>query len=701
MDENDFRAFIDAAQPSIDGTEISDLATLYASLNLPISNSLSTRQVCEVLRERAVEALPVVEDPERPSNECVTSWLLSQWRNHFLLRHWCDGEPLQPYYDVLDQMRSLPDKGMRLLPLEEAPDQWSTVIAHVRDLKKVSRALTQGLENTLQKEWEASKACGYLRRRGYSLNVCLGRLDIADDVSKRLLRDLRKRVTRIGPETVIGTVFNAVRGSLDEDFDRYMLGRRPVQFGTATVQTPWNLILHLAVAELGRVTVYTRAVGEEIQTEWRRLLRDSSALTACLTLQPFTIWDGMFVNTENIASFLQDTARYDLFFTLRQMKRAHALESLKVLIEYIEREEPSALGYPGGAVVDFAQAVLMGRGVGPQRVDEHSLSPSCDPNTVPFLAQLLNDFAHPCGAVNAEFIDLESLERIDAEERPLFRLRNGQCLVLDTRMAAFGFVTRLIELCGERLHHKTRRNLGLAIEEILTRRFETLELDWGSGKFRQGTDQEGEIDAVWQQPDNIYFFEMKQMGLDILGRAGRLDRILFPLSKVLLKGQQQLAHAHHVLAQNHRLDLNTNTDTYSVTMKGRRVVRIAVTFGEYQGMQGRSVTQRVLHSLSKASYQTDDPDLQERFNKVSRITTKMNETIAALQRVDENVNENPWYDCWFVPLTFLLQLLDDATSASDFEERLRSVNAVVMGSRDFFHVYREMERIKRETAQSH
>lgn len=700
MDEHELRELIDAAQPSIDGIELGNLATLYASLNLPISNSLSSRQVCETLRERAMEALPVVDDPERPSNECVTSWLLSQWRNHFLLRHWCDGEALQPYYDVLDQIRSLPDKGMRLLPFEEAAEQWSTVIVHVRNLKKVSQAPTQGLENMLQKEWEASKACKHLRQQGYQASVELGQICISGDESTRMLRNLRSRVAKLGPENVIVAVFQSVAGTLDESLDRYALGRRPVQIGKAMVQIPWNLILHLAVAELGHATTFLDAEDDEAEVEWSCLLGDSSALTACLALQPFTIWDGMFVDTENIASFLQDTARYDLFFTLRQMKRAHALESLNVLMEYVEREEPGALGYPGGALLDFANAVLMDRGVGPQWVDEHSLSPLCDTATVPLLAQLLDDFSHPCQAVNSEFVELESLDQIDAEERPLFKLRNGRCLILDVRVAAFGFVTRVIELCREKLQHKTRRNLGFAIEEILTRRFDALGLNWGSGKFCQGTDQEGEVDAVWQRPDSLYFFEMKQMGLDILGRAGRLDRILFPLSKVLLKGQQQLAHAHHVLAQNQQLDLNTDTDTYSVIMNGRRVVRIVVTFGEYQGIQGRSVTQRVLHSLSRAAYSTDDSDLQKRLDTVAKETKKMNEAIIALQNVDENVRENPWHDCWFLPLTFLLQLLDDAESASDFEGRLRSVSSIVMGSRDFFHVYRERERIKREAAQS-
>ncbi|MGM0557845.1 MAG: hypothetical protein ACQEVA_15780 [Myxococcota bacterium] len=124
MDEDEFRNFIDAAKPTVPSSIRTDLDALYRHFDLPASDHLSTSRVTDALPDRCKEALPSTDDYEGDSRELLSKPFFGKLRNHFLLRHWVDDQPLQPYYDVLDRLRTLPDEGVRLLPFDEAREEW-------------------------------------------------------------------------------------------------------------------------------------------------------------------------------------------------------------------------------------------------------------------------------------------------------------------------------------------------------------------------------------------------------------------------------------------------------------------------------------------------------------------------------------------------------------------------------------------------
>ncbi len=495
----EFRKVVDEVIAQTSGPP-SDSRELCRQLGVeaPTSDAaLSEQTLAEHLRTAISTHL--VQLPESTSHVALPAF-----RRHLWIRHYADGQPLQPYLGVLDAIDSaLQESGMkRELPAN--PKSWRPAISAAAVLYMASRHTFERLEapRFYARQHAVGTAIRNLRARGYDVLVKDGRAVLHGGEDERLRRHLEQTVARAGGRRLVDRLFRVLEKRFDPHQQRYHTARN-VALGRGVEPTvPTAYLLNLALKHIN-CPPQTAEESEHCIAEAVRLATDYAAT---YDLEVYTHVDALFGAARNFIDVLVEIVAYDALFCLTQWRPDNVERILCELFDWfipdmrlgftakqfalMSRMLLNAARRNGRACLSFTEDEIVRRARGtPQDVTR----------------RIIARMTHKADCVNRQYSNPLDQEHVDFLLRPLVQGHRGELLLINPHCCAAAFYEALADAARE-VDRDADSKIGLAFERLVKKELRRRGVNAVSGQHRVHG-KTLECDIVIESEKAIFFLE--------------------------------------------------------------------------------------------------------------------------------------------------------------------------------------------------
>lgn len=538
---NTFCALVDSGNERVSPIN-SDLDALYGYVGLPLSSAMSLSSVTDVLYTRIAQAI----GKKRPSKmkPQVTRLL-----NELILKHVIDGLPLQPHARTLEIIRDALHPFTAEHPQDDQMD-WAAAVQAALDFQALRQWSGDTMfESSHPRPYAVARAALRLRQEGYEVSVEKDRACLEVASEKRLTARISELVRLIGGLNVAGRIMILLRPLFDSDQQRYHQVRRVSTSQWVTEPAvPWGYLVQLAAKHPTRLSNPPFA-----KENWRDLIDLSTSYAAMHDLQPYSVWESMFKDSDSLLRFLQEVAVYDSFFSLVQTKPIDAIRITRGVLAHLPPTTKVADICTLGEVITVAETVLKMDDGHQVPIIFHALDVArrCPAVSPKLVADILDQIlSHPLPGANQKYFCPTGDEGPDFIFRPFLALGNRAYALLSPPICATAVVEAIFTPLRDQDKVNFDGSLGTRVEEFIRSEFAARGIPSKGGKYQDGG-KEWECDLVIETDDVIILVEVKKKVLTRKARAGSDVMLLMDLAESLLHAQLQ-AGRHELMLKKRR-----------------------------------------------------------------------------------------------------------------------------------------------------
>ncbi|MFZ6776992.1 hypothetical protein ACO0LD_09155 [Undibacterium sp. Ji83W] len=619
------------------------------------------------------------------SNEALA--LIRNLLHQLALQHLCDQQPLQPYQNIAQALRTaLISYGTST---KEEVDWHSGVGAAVRYHLKVppslpddQKLLADARAQIISKSVLGLRACGYKILLKSSGELYMPKSDAA-----RLQEDIDALAKKIGGDALMATALANIEPTYSAKTDRFNLGRSGQQVRLDAVpQLPSAFLF-----QMGLKFFHCKQVPGVGHAEFSELIKLLSFAVGILDLESDSMFGLIFARPEDILETTRISLLYDATFCLTQAKPAH----VKVFLDWLlTNEQFSSLtcedGFISSQILSTTRHILqetLSGCVGIQIISAELLAKLTGLDIHLTKRLLTNVFAHPYGKVNEKLIFPLQDSKVDSAFRPLLTDAQGSFLRLPRNIAARATMNAAINWCqnawpdSEGFHEA----LGLALEPFVRDQFKARGVKFQYGEYGSKSDK-GECDLVIQTDSHIVFFELKGKVLTRQSRSGDVVKALEDLADSLARPQAQAMERHAFLKEHGAMVLESDEGSSIIELGSREVLKVSVTRGELLSLHDRPYLQHYLIAGCQLRFETLNPKEQRKLDPLHKWFDKFKDAAKRAGEYDLSARF-PFSRCWSLSLFQVLLLLERTTSADTFVKELLRTAYTSTPTRDYYATY--------------
>ncbi|MBD1926536.1 hypothetical protein H6F74_09810 [Trichocoleus sp. FACHB-90] len=687
-----FKQLVDSTKPSLNLSSVEDLTGLYKSYGIEYENSLTPYEVQNHLYKTIQKNL---------AGNQLSRTQLFILKDQLLITHFIRKEQLQPYFGILktviDAIRekdNIADESICQIVSLEFEDKWRTALQAAWDLTVINPQILeynlQNLEQSYKRQFVVSNSAKYLQSEGCNVDIEDGRVVIKESQKRRIANLIEADIRLLGGIEALRRLFDVIEPYHHEKQGRYHLGRTfnsLIQSHFPSI--PVGYLLNLCVKHPRRQILIAVETPDNI---WKRILRNSIALTSILDVQPHNQFALLFHSTDTITRFLQELALYDNLFCPTQLRPLDVPKMLRGLFSWLPETIQQNLGWTPEQAAMIAERIFkLAEGklhpVTFQAEQLYKLAPELGKDEID---KLLTVYSHEVSYVNYGFQIPEDISQISGENffqhKPLIRLNRDEYLLISSSICSPAFYEAIVSEIRAKVDSKVNdKKLGEELENFIKNEFSKrgIKFNYGyydvhsKGKYR-------EIDIVVEASETIIFFEIKAKALTRNSRAGSDLNLFLDLSKSLLDSQIQINDHEIFIRKNKSIPLQ---DGSICELNGRDIARVSVTLLDFGSFQDRTVIFQFLENMLLGRFDaSDDADANRVISlnkKLDNFKLQFNEIVL----LDPRRTGNPFYNCWFLSVPQLLILLDNVNSSDDLKRELWRTRSISRSSLDFYREY--------------
>lgn len=625
---------------------------------------------------------------------------LRKLRDRFITENVLQSLPLQPYISILLEiegcLRDRPNETAANHPQlnEIGPLDWSFIVELARThLALYCNPFQQSNEDILhafQRPTAVSEATARLGYAGFTYVLEEGVANFERPERERIVRKMEDQIAQLGGANVAAALVGHLRRTYSPFMQRYLFGRRFNTFLSAEApQFPIGYLLQLCVKHFGSPAVFP----SDADAMFRDLCQTATDFASIYDVQSYHAMQLLFNDRFSLSEFVTELALHDRFYLFRQFRASDLRDTIVGVFDWVDEALEKSLGWSleNAALVCEKALSANAPAQGPAILSASEIIASC--STVPpeEVKRVLQVLTHT-GQSNEHFVLPESGKELTFTSKPLMAGVGDHLLLLDTAIctpAVFeALATALLQFEDE-----TFEKTGFAVERFLSRRMRAKGVKVISGHYFVGK-QQYECDAIVETADTIIFLELKIKSLTRRAQSGSDLDLFVDLAKSLLAATVQLNR--HELAIR---DLGTlsiakpNEDAVQLTLGGRSIEKVALTFDDFGSFQDRNVLSQLLGIISTLSFGAVDPARESELKSLNKSAASLREQIQKLVSNDSRLEGQPFFNCWFLSVPQMLVLLDNVSSAETFKSELWRCRHMTTGSLDWYFEYEAARRI--------
>jgi hypothetical protein len=609
-------------------------------------------------------------------NDCELN-LLKKIRDHLLLKHFFEGNPLKPIF-VLDTILASGLRFKNLVPFTNK-EIWKKIIEMAMDFNNLTGLF---LKSSIQLKidepriYNLGKAAKYFRKKGYEVKIVYGEVKIHEIDLKKICNEIDNYMRLLGGITVTYAILH--RSNLyDDTLNRYQFNRT-LGFGKYPL-IPIGYLLNLAV-KYPQLTMIKYS--ELWEYYFHYLIEISSHLGSIYNVQPYSNIQLLFMGS--IFEKIREIALFDNMFTLTQLRPSDVTRILNGLFEgIVEKEMENKLGFNLSNLTNVVNRLfnLAINNDQPLIFDKSSLM--SEENEF-VLNKILNMLSQDINLVNKEFFC--PIDQSNYIFKPVIKVKDKYVLMNKSTCAPAFFEALDSELRNNNFHNI---DIGTNLENFIKSELIKNNIQCSSGHYKMDS-IEGDCDVIVESDDTIVLFEVKRKSLTRASQSGDDTSLILDLSKSLLHAQLQAGKHEILLKKNGYIEFDNGN---RLEFKNRTIERIALTLLDYGGFQDRHIINNILRRMSAVNFSTRISKYIPDFNELKEKTDKLKEQNQILADYDENFNKSPFFNCWFLSLPQLLIIIDDSNNTETFVKQLTKVKHIGFLSHDWYFEYGQLNKI--------
>jgi len=602
-------------------------------------------------------------------------------------------EPVLKYLNVLQTLFAIKDARIKRIPHLEDTETWSRIISNLKDYKLVSKNTYDLSPDSLREHYpqEYDRVIQLKKLISVGCKVSIVNDDIEIKDTELAINRLDDLIKEIGGITLANGIFNLLKQNVYSSyFERYHLTRQGNGLSMhQKPQIPFGYLLNLCVKY-----PYENQSKKNIHHQLTEIQNLSIAIvTGCYNVQHYNQWTNFFQTGETIIKFCTEIALWDSIYSLIQIRPQLSLEILQELFCEIQDEIfVQIIGVNKencySVIKELLNSVKNINGV--KIIYLSAISKSLrdiDKQEIKRVLDLMSHFSTP----NSSYLLPSDFTEVDFQFNPLIKLGDTKYILMDKSWCSPSLFESLATEFRLAKVKNFDSNIGYALEGLIYNRLQSHNITYCHGNYTVDS-IDGECDLLVETNEAIILVEFKKKVLTRKAKSGIDIDILIDLSDSILSSQLQAGRTELALREKGEItltDLKTN-DSKTVYWKNRTIERISLTQLDFGGFHDRTIINQFFNALLTHSYGTysEEERIIKKFDSLKEKQQIWGEQYTKLKTLDKGFDHFPFFNCSFLNLGQLLEIINLSTDNDSFYERLKSNKFVTFGTLDF---YKEFE----------
>lgn len=687
---------------------LSDKNTLedwYKLLNLDSKGGMSSREVSKQLYTNISNTISL---KEIVSEKDIKRHKFIKLRDELVYRFVLYNENPIEYLQIISVINDSCRKGCNFFTSIDDIDNWNKAVKYCKHfLNHSPTTFTVKLEKLRKdypKQFDIASSVKLLIKEGCEIEIKNSDINIVsglEDVVERLENIIKD----IGGVTVIKSLFNhlSLSNLYSERFERYFILRRTngLTGYEHSPKIPLGYLFNISLKYLNYPKRNAKIKNPQ------KLLNEIIRLSIIITngvygVEQYNMWATLFNKGDKILEHCVETALWDSIFNIQQARYSNAIETTENLFGFISNEYfYSSLGFQKSdfySVVDFINNMKQ-KNYEPVVVYLSNVVKNLKSIDKSIIQKILDFLSHE-EQVNSKYKIPSDYTEIDFYLKPLIKLTPTKFILINKTLSSPNYYETLanhFRLEFKKDHKDIDIALGLQLELFLHKKLNEKGIRFHTGGYKVGK-TEGECDLLIESDKSIILIELKKKPLTRKARSGIDVDILLDLVESILNAQIQAGRTEIILREKGSITLkNKKLGNSTIHLNDRSVERIALTQLEFGGFQDRIFVDQFLSSLLTHSFNPIDSSNKRVLDRFIRLSKKQKELVKQhdkLYELDELYKRNPFFNCWFLGLPQLLEIINLSLDSNSFHKILTNTKYITLGTHDWYYEFNYTNQLK-------
>ncbi|OQV42617.1 hypothetical protein BZ160_00380 [Pantoea vagans] len=650
------------------------------------------RDLCdEVLNTQYSSCISINECYERIKEYCAEKgWDIRKdcvpLRKDLIFEHINSGKEIRPYFDFFSIIWDASNSEVKSKS-NATNEDWLSVLKLCSQARESSHYFDSsydhlGLGNKLV---DFSYAWKKLISRGVKFSRVKDDYYINEESFSHIEGIIDDYIFRIGGVRCLEFTFKMLSGIYDTNQERYLLYRKTTQgIDVIEPEYPWGYIIALSVKNVDKIGSDSSVTAIETSKSFIEFLKD---VVTTFEIQPYVVWESIYVDPERIIHFLQENVLYDNLISFFQFKSVYALEILNYLSQRHDDMKATSYGVSLNKIFSVAkQLIILSDNLKLKEINLQELKESARVSMRNLLICINNIFKQDS---NQKLSFPPSSEQIDHVLKPVVEL-NGREIILPsciTSLAILNATIKQISFPNNKFNNAVDSKIGKYLERFLIERFEKSGIKVYSGDFISLNRKiSGDCDLFIVSPKANYIFELKKKSLTRKAMSGEDFSLIRDLGDSVMRSQSQCAKIEYVLLTDNQLTLKNDRDEYLIKYNGMPVQKISLSLNDFGALQDKTVFNTILRLSTQTVFSSTDSAIDSslvKWRKYLKIFMDYNDLLEPLRK--DNIPA--FTDNSFMSLPQLMTILDGCSDIESFDKEYGLSRTITYSTRDFYKEY--------------
>jgi len=689
-----FKKLVDTTNPTIEQFD-KNIVKIYKHLNIDSSTSFTSQKINDTLYAQIRSALETT-----PNNETIPKVNVRKLADELVYRFVLFDEDPIPYVKVLRVIQDSCRTDGTAFPSQKDKNRWTQAISNAKDFLIFSPSIfaitSTSIRSDYSKTYEVAISVKILMSKGCEIDIVNSDIVIKSGLEK-VVGKISEDIKEYGGLALAKSLFSHLvkLSKYSPVYERYMLSREVNFMSTSQKpQIPYGYLLNMAVRY-----PFEAVCTKNDQKRLDDIIELSVALcNGAYGVQEYNAWAFHFQTPESIIKFCTNIALWDSIYSIPQGRPGLALEVNKELYDWLGNADfKDIFGFTLDELLAVSTAIfeIADDGNGPVTIYYSEVKKKVKNIDKEIVLRILKFLSHKKD-VNQNLKLPSDYTDIDFFLLPLLKLGETKFLLMDKSWCAPAFYEVMATKIRDSKYPDFDKKIGKALEMLVNRRFGNKGITYHYGVYRvDGKD--GECDIVIESDKSIILIELKKKVLTRKSKSGLDVNIILDLAGSLLDAQCQSGRTEIILREKGEIDLiDENGDVHKLEYKKRKIERVALTQLDFGGFQDRAIINQFLRVLTTHSFKTysSDEAIIKKFNKLEEKRQLWLEQYDKLVTLDSGFTHFPFFNCWFLNLPQLLEVIELSTNNDTFCKLFLNTKHVHTGSLDFYQEFQNALRLR-------
>lgn len=614
-----------------------------------------------------------------------------------------DGEvnnsSVKPYLDILEMINEAARRHSDIDENGNKTDntqfnEWPKLIEIALSTKKVSGFVMSEEEypSAYNKEIEFSKACGRLNKQGISFEFKKDNVYISQDSYELVQKIIDNFIETIGGLQILKYTFIMLDPLYEPGQERFLIYRKTTQ-GVDYIkpEIPWGYLI--ALGEKG-LDLQPKVTGERSVESYKAFLQFITDVVATFEIQPYVVWESIYVDNLKTVEFLQENVLYDNLISFFQLKSNYAIKLIAAVESHWGKTGVESYGFNLSDIIKVGLAIIESSSSKYiTHITKSKVSKKCSLG-IKFTEQIINIFYANKNNSNLAFPPLS--EAIDHIASPL-SASGGMYLALPkpiTSLAVLNTILNQISKPDGIFDNAKDSSVGKFIEDFVYSRVSQSGVKCYRGDY-QSVDKKikGDCDLLIKTDGCIFIFEMKKKALTRKAMSGTDYQIIKDLADSVMRSQSQCAKIEYVLLSDKQLTLSDNGQVVIIPFNGERIVKVSLSLHDFGALQDKIILSTILKLSSQVNFSADESEANKRLLSWKQYVDIFHDYTMKSRELQEFKDEY-YFNNMFMSIPQLLTILDDVNNENDFRDLSISSQHVTYSTRCFYKEYSLQKKMR-------